>query len=400
MNAAEERAPALLEWMRSRRDRFVDLVEELARMESPSTDPETQRPVQERLRQELEALGFRVRRSPGRRTGGRLLARRPARTRDACPPAQLLVGHTDTVWPLGTLETMPVEREGEVLRGPGVFDMKGGLVQAILALEALRDLGMEPALEPVVFVNSDEEIGSPESTHTIRLLARRVRRAFVMEPALDPSGRIKTARKGTGGIQVKVVGKSSHAGLAPEEGASAIAELASVVRRLHALADARKGITVNVGMVSGGVRPNVVAPEAEARVDVRVNTARDGQELEQRIYALESTTPGCRLEVSGAVDRPPLERTPENRKLWHAARRLGEAMDLALEEGRAGGASDGNTTSQLTPTLDGLGAVGDGAHAVHEHLVVDRTLERAALLAGLLLLPDLEDAPDPDGDKS
>lgn len=391
MTLVEERAPTLLEWIRSRRERFVALVEDLARVESPSTVPESQRPVQDLLRTELEDLGFRVRRSPGRRTGGRLLARRPRPRHGGASPAQLLVGHTDTVWPQGTLESMPVALEGDVLRGPGVFDMKGGLAQTILALEALRELDLEPPLQPVFFVNSDEEIGSPESTHTIRLLARRVRRAFVMEPALDPTGRLKTARKGTGGIRIRVVGRSSHAGLAPEEGASAIAELASVVRRLHAMSDPEGGTTVNVGVVSGGVRPNVVAADAEAQVDVRVNTAREGADLERRIYALESTTPGCRLEISGAVDRPPLERTPENRKLWRAARRLGEAMELDLEEGRAGGASDGNTTSQLTPTLDGLGAVGDGAHATHEHLVVDRSLERAALLAGLLLVPDLSE---------
>ena len=396
---AEERVPELLDWMRSQRARFVELVEALAHMESPSTVPETQAPVQARLTAELEALGFRVRVTPGRRTGGRLLAR-PASPSTEYAGGQLLLGHTDTVWPQGTLESMPVALEGDVLRGPGVFDMKGGVAQIVLALEALRELDLAPSLAPVVFINSDEEIGSPESTHTIRLLARRVRRAFVLEPALDPSGRIKTARKGTGGIRIRVVGRSSHAGLAPDEGASAIAELASVVRRLHAMSDPSRGVTVNVGMVSGGVRPNVVAPEAQAQVDVRVNTAADGQELERRIHALESTTAGCHLEIEGAVDRPPLERTPGNRTLWDAAQRLGEAMGIPLEEGRAGGASDGNTTSQFTPTLDGLGAVGDGAHATHEHLVVERTLERAALLAGLLLVPEAErGAPVGEGDE-
>ena len=383
---SEARARSLLEWMRSRRARFVGLVEEMARLESPSTVPESQRPVQELLREELEALGFRVRIASGRRSGGRLLARR-ARWEDQGRPSQLILGHTDTVWPQGTLPTMPVEREGEVLRGPGVFDMKGGVAQAVLALEALDDLGLQPPLEPVIFLNSDEEIGSPESTHTIRLLARRVCRTFVLEPALDPTGRIKTARKGTGAFRVRVVGRSSHAGLAPEEGASAIGELASVISRLHAMADPERGVFVNVGVVSGGVRPNVVAPEAEARVDVRVDTLEAGRDLERRIRSLEAETPGCRLEISGEVDRPPLERTPENRGLWEAATRVARAMDLELEEGLAGGASDGNTTSQLTPTLDGLGAVGDGAHAAHEHLVVERSLERAALLAGLLLLP-------------
>ncbi|TVP59006.1 MAG: M20 family peptidase [Gemmatimonadales bacterium] len=375
----------ILEVVRSMRSDWLEFVRALVLHESPSTLPESQRPVLDLLGSALEAMHFDVRRVPGVRSGGMLLARRiPARRRARF---QLLIGHTDTVWPVGTLDRMPVEMEDGTLRGPGVFDMKAGLTQMIFALRALEKLSLEPEVEPVLFINSDEETGSDESERHIRRLARRASRAFVLEPALGPSGKLKTARKGVGRFVVRITGKSSHAGLAPEEGASAIQELSHVIQALHGLADLDRGIGVNVGEVRGGTRANVVAAEAEAIVDVRVNTVEQGEWIHDRIHAMEVITPGVTLQVEGSVDRPPLERNPENRVLWHAARELGEAMGVPMDEGRAGGGSDGNTTNLYTPTLDGLGAVGDGAHALHEYIDVDRTLERCALVAGLLLLP-------------
>jgi len=256
----------------------------------------------------------------------------------------------------------------------------------VVALRALARRGLEPALPVVVLVNSDEEIGSPESRPLVERLAREADRAWVLEPALGASGRIKTARKGVGHMTVVVRGRPAHAGLEPEKGASAIQELAHVIHALHALTDLDRGITVNVGVVDGGARPNVVAPEARARVDVRVPTVDAGDEVERAIRSLVPRVEGVRLEVEGGMLIPPMEATPRNQALWRAARDAGRELGFDLEEARVGGASDGNTTSRHTATLDGLGCVGDGAHARHEHIVVEPSLDRCALLARLLLL--------------
>ncbi|HEX9941405.1 MAG TPA: M20 family metallopeptidase [Thermoanaerobaculia bacterium] len=364
------------------------LLRDLAVLESPSHDAASQEPVFARLAAELEAAGLRTRRLPGRRTGGQLWAVRQERRRGA--PAQLLLGHCDTVWPAGTLERMPVEVRDGRLAGPGVYDMKAGLVQGIFALRALRDLGLAPEVEPAFFINSDEEIGSVESLVRIERLARRVRRVFVLEPSLGPDGKLKTRRKGSLRFTVRVFGRAAHSGLDPEKGASAILELARVIQTLYGLTDPERGITVNVGVVSGGLRANVVAPEARAELDVRVLAWEDALRLERAVRELTPATPGTSLEVLGGIDRPPLEATPGNRRLFKAAKRRAAELGLDLGEGTAGGASDGSLTSRLTPTLDGLGPVGDGAHALHEHVVLDRGPERAALLALLLLEPPAE----------
>jgi glutamate carboxypeptidase len=265
--------------------------------------------------------------------------------------------------------------------------MKGGLVQGIFALRALRELGLAPTVEPAFFINSDEEIGSVESLPRIERLARRVRRVFVLEPSLGPAGDLKTRRKGSLRFTLRTYGRAAHSGLDPEKGASAIRELARVIDRLYALADPERGVSVNVGMVSGGTRPNVVAAEARAELDVRVLSWEDARRIERDVRGLTAATPGTTIEVRGGIDRPPLEPTPGNRALFAAAQRRAEELGIPLGEGTAGGASDGSLTSRITPTLDGLGAVGDGAHAVHEHVVLDRLPERAALLALLLLEP-------------
>lgn len=376
---------ALMEYVRGARDDFVSFLTRLAMAESPTHDPESQWPVQRILAEAFADLGYEVRRFGGRSTGGHLLVR--PRRRAKGRPLQLLVGHTDTVWPKGTLREMPVRVENGRLYGPGTVDMKGGLALMIFALRALRDLGVEPEVTPVALISSDEEIGSPESGPFVGRLSRRVSRALILEPALGEEGLLKTARKGVGHFDVTVRGRAAHAGLAPEDGASAIHELAHVILELEALNDPRRGTTVNVGVIDGGTTVNMVAPSASAGVDLRVSTSEDGRRLEEAARAIEPRIPGVTLTIEGGIRVPPLERTPRNRLMWEQARSIGEELGLQLDETSVGGGSDGNTTSRFTATLDGLGAVGDGAHAEHEHIVIDATLERGALLAGLLLAP-------------
>ena len=371
--------------LQSRKNEFVRFLRELTLAESPSHIPESQNRPREAIAERLESVGFHVQRLSGQRHGGNLYARPKSRRRFA--PAQVLIGHYDTVWPLGTLDTMPFAVDGNMVRGPGVYDMKGGITQIIFALETLSHFDVAPSVTPIIFANSDEEIGSRESTRYIRRLARRSCRAFVLEPSLGREGKLKTARKGVGRFTVRIKGQAAHAGLDPEKGASAILELSHVVQALFALNNPGQGVTVNVGTIEGGLRPNVVAPESSAVADVRVRTQEDAERVTRAIYGLEPSVPGTSLQVEGGIGRPALEPTPRNRELWSLAKELSREVDLDLEEGLAGGGSDGNTTSLYTATLDGLGPVGDGAHAPHEFLYLDETLQRTALLALLLLAP-------------
>lgn len=370
---------------------MVALVQQFVALESPSTAPESQLPVLQLLTDTLQHCGYDTRRIPGRLTGGHVLARPRQRRRPQ--PIQLLLGHCDTVWPVGTLKDMPLELDEGIMRGPGVYDMKAGIVQMLYALRALQTLHLEPTVMPVVLINSDEEIGSRESTPHIRRLARIADRAFVLEPSLGLDGKLKIARKGVGNFTVTVKGKAAHAGLNPDGGASAILELSYVIQQLFALNDPEHGVTVNVGMIDGGLRPNVVAPESRAIVDVRILTREDARRIEERIRQLQARTPGVTLEIAGRIGRLPMEPTPRNTALWEQAHALGRLLPLEVEGGIAGGASDGNTTSLFTATLDGLGAVGDGAHARHEFIYVPQMVERAAFLALLLLAPSLKTIP-------
>jgi len=380
-----ERAEALLEYLGGRRQAMVDALVEVASLESPTDVPESQQAVQQSFSGALERRGFVVRRIRGRSTADHLYAR--PRVRERGRPGQLLMGHTDTVWPVGTLAAMPVRVDDGHVRGPGTFDMKAGLVQGVFAVEALEALGLEPPATPVWLINSDEEIGSPDSRRWVRLVARNVVRTFVLEPAFGPEGRLKTARKGVARFRVTVRGAPAHAGLDPTAGASAIAELANVIQKLHALTDLKRGTTVNVGTIRGGTRANVIAAEAVAEVDVRVSSLADGEEVTRAIRSLEPVTPGTAIHVEGGVGIPPLERTERNLALWEQAQQAGAHLGLDLQDFLAGGGSDGNTTSQFTATLDGLGAIGDGAHATHEMVSIAGMVERAALLAELLMLP-------------
>jgi glutamate carboxypeptidase len=369
---------------------MIEILRKLVDAESPSSNPDSHRQVFSVLASELQELDYDVTAVGGNASGKHVYARPRIRRKSA--PIQLLIGHYDTVWPLGTLSRRPFTVDGNIVRGPGVFDMKGGLAQMLIALRCLRVLALEPPLLPVILINSDEEVGSRDSTRFIRSLARIADRAYVLEPAMDEEGIIKTERKGVGRFTVTVFGKAAHAGLDPQGGASAILELSHVIQSLFALNDVKRGITVNVGTVDGGLRPNVIAPHSRAVVDVRVPTIRDGERIEESIRAITPVTPGVRLQVEGRIGRPSMEKTPRNVALWHRAAELGTALGIELKQGRAGGGSDGNTTSQYTATLDGLGPIGHGAHAEREFLYIDRTLERTALLALLLLSPRLAPA--------
>ena len=365
--------------------RFRYFIETLVRAESPSLVPSSQIAVQSLITDQLRRLDYDVIHLPGQKTGGHLYAK--PRNLDPRQPKQLLLGHTDTVWPLGTLKEMPVIVKDNIMRGPGIYDMKAGLAMMIFALAALRYAKLKPAVSPFLFLTSDEEIGSPESMPRIKQLAMNMNRVFVPEPSLGKTGKIKTARKGVGQFNITAYGWASHAGLDPDRGASAIVGMSNVIQQLVALNDREKGISVNVGTVSGGERANVIAPECSIKVDVRVPTVADARRIEKAIYAITPNLPIVILDIQGKVDRLPLERTPRNRMMWHMVRDIGRQMDVEFEEAMAGGGSDGNITSQYTATLDGIGAVGDGAHARHEFIYLDKLVERTTLLAMLLMQP-------------
>ena len=301
------------------------------------------------------------------------------------PKNQLLVlGHYDTVYPSGSLVTMPFRISAGKAYGPGTFDMKAGIVQALFALEALQDLKI-PVQKNLVFLwTSDEEIGSGSSREIIEAEAQRSDAVFVLEPSLGPRGLLKTSRKGMGEVELIVHGRASHAGLAPEEGVNAIHELAAQIARVERWNDLRRGVTINADVIEGGSRTNVIADRAKATLDLRAWRFTDMKSLEKRMHSLQPIHKGAKLEILGGFDRPPLERK-HSAALYDRARSLGRQMGLTIGEAAAGGGSDGNLTAALgVPTLDGMGAVGDGAHAGHEHVIVNTMPQRAALLAALL----------------
>lgn len=298
-------------------------------------------------------------------------------------PPIMLLGHYDTVWDAGTLEGMPFVVEDGIARGPGVFDMKCGLVQVFWAVRTLMETtgGIE---RPIVFLcNSDEELGSPSSRDVIRDEAGRAAAVLVLEPSMD--GSLKTSRKGVGHFTVRVSGKPSHAGLDPAGGVSAVEELARITLELHSHTDMEAGTTVNVGAVRGGTRYNVIAGEAFGDVDLRIANSAEAERMTEVIESLDPHHPEAGIEVEGGMVWPPMERTPQIAALFEEARRTAAVIGFDLGEAAVGGASDGCLTAALgMPTLDGLGAVGGGAHATNEHVIVDDIPVCAALVAGLL----------------
>jgi glutamate carboxypeptidase len=296
----------------------------------------------------------------------------------------MVLGHYDTVYAGGTLAKMPFRIRSGKAYGPGAFDMKGGLVQALFGLEVLQDLRV-PLKKRIVFLwNSDEEIGSDSSRKLIEAEARRSDAVFVLEPSLGPRGLLKTARKGVGEAELIVHGRASHAGLAPEQGVNAVHEIARQIARIETWNDLRRGITVNADIIEGGTRTNVIAELARAVLDLRALRISDMRNIEKRLSSLRPVHRGAEIEVRGGFNRAPLERKMTG-VLFARAKSLAAQMGLTLGEATAGGGSDGNLTGALgVPTLDGLGAVGDGAHSSHEHLIISAMPQRAALLAALL----------------
>lgn len=300
-------------------------------------------------------------------------------------PAVLVIGHLDTVWPIGTLARLPfrITEEGTAY-GPGIFDMKASIAVISYALEAITALNL-PTKHPVtLLLTCDEEIGSKTSRELVEQEAQRAVAAFVLEPPI-PGGIVKTGRKGIGGFTLKVRGRAAHAGLDPSHGINALVELSHQTLRLAALNDFERGITVNVGVAQGGTTSNVVPAEACAKIDFRFWTMEDGARLEETIHNLQPVLDGAKLEIQGGINRPPMERSAKNLALYELAKRYAAEFDLDLKEGKVGGGSDGNFTAALgVPTLDGLGVDGAGAHAEHEHIILADIPRRAALLTRLM----------------
>jgi glutamate carboxypeptidase len=335
------------------------------------------------LAAQYRALGGSVARVRNR-DGGDHLHIRHGLPDDPEPPV-LVLGHFDTVWPIGTLAHRPFRVVGNRASGPGIFDMKAGLVLFQFALAGCRLRGL-PFPRPIeLLLTSDEEIGSPTSRRLVEEAAGRAAHVLVLEPPL-PGGALKTARKGVGRFTLDVTGRAAHAGVDPSSGVSAIVELAHQVLAIGELADPAAGSTLSVGLIQGGTAPNVVPASARAVIDARASTRAEVQRLEMAMAALGPMLPGAKLAVTGGFNRPPMERTPAIAALFAKAKKVGQVLGLELTEGATGGGSDGNFTAALgVPTLDGLGAPGGGAHADDEHILVDALPARAALLAGLLL---------------
>jgi glutamate carboxypeptidase len=352
---------------------------ELVSFESPSRDKEALDRLGARIAELLRSAGGAVEIVANDRGGDHVLARFPGP--DERRPA-LVLGHFDTVWPLGTLEKMPFRVEGGRAYGPGSYDMKAGLAIFLRCME--RSLCVSAPRPIWALFTSDEEIGSPTSRGLIESVARHCAYVLVLEPPLA-DGSLKTARKGVGRFRLAVEGKAAHAGVAPQDGRSAIVELAHQVLRVQNLQDVEAGTTLNVGVIQGGTTTNVVPAEASADIDVRATTLAEADRVARALRSLEPATPDTRLAVSGGFNRPPMERSPAIAALFAQAARIARSIGQELTEGSTGGGSDGNFTAALgVPTLDGLGVRGGGAHADDEHILIDSLPERAALLAALL----------------
>jgi len=375
-------------WIEARREELIALLREFVECESPSDDAAAVNRFQELLASRLGGFA-RARFYPsalgGRGRNLRLEFDLPGPRRKR-PGHILAVGHADTVWRLGTLHEMPFRRAEGRLWGPGVLDMKGGLVLFIYALKALQALELPLERKICLWVVSDEEAGSTGSRARTEALARAARAVLVLEPSTGLEGKLKTARKGVGIYHLAVSGRAAHAGVDFAAGASAIVELARQIGVLAPFTDLKKGITVNPGVISGGSRTNVVAAAAGAEVDVRVARRSDAARLDRRFRALAPFDARCTLEITGGLNRPPMERTARGAALFRAARSIARReLGMELEESSSGGGSDGNFTAAMgVPTLDGIGAVGEGLHAPHESLLEACLAPRAALLALLV----------------
>jgi glutamate carboxypeptidase len=382
MTAAKKVPSPLLASLSARRGEIVALIRQLVEQESPSFNKPAVDSLARSLAGRLQRMGARVRLHPVKEFGNHLQADFAA---DSRAEPVLLLGHMDTVWDVGTLKQMPVREKNGRLFGPGVYDMKTGIAQMIFAVDALREIrGALPRPVTILLV-SDEEVKSATSRAILEKLAKQSAAVFVLEPSAGMKGALKTARKGVGEYKVKVTGCASHAGLDPQNGHSAIIELVRQIERIVAFNDAKRGITVNPGIIRGGTRTNVVAAEAEVEVDARIARLPDAPRLDRKFRALRPFDRVCRLQISGGINRPPLERTPAVVALFRKAQAAARELGFEIGEASVGGGSDGNFTAALgIPTLDGLGAVGEGAHAANESILISEIPRRAALLAALI----------------
>jgi glutamate carboxypeptidase len=373
----------VLAYVRSKQDELISFLRELVECESPSDDPAAVARFVDLFESRTADIA-KSRRVKAKNFGPHLLCefKLPGRGKEG---QILALGHSDTVHPLGSLKAMPFRIAGGRLWGPGVLDMKGGVAFFVFAMRALRDLGIPVKRRVVLQLNSDEEVGSDSSRSLTEEQAKASAAVLVLEPGTGLEGKAKTARKGIGGYALNVTGKASHAGVDFAAGASAIVELARQIEVIAGFTGLRKGMTVNPGVISGGTRTNVVAAAARAGIDFRAEKLKDAVLLERRMRALEPFDKRCSLEVTGGLNRPPMERTAGVAALFKTAQRLAGEVGVKLEESSTGGGSDGNFTAALgIPTLDGIGTVGEGAHAPHESILIDRIADRTALLAKLV----------------
>ena len=392
VNSVSRKAPApssieaqrRLAYFDERRDEIVSTIRELVEIESPSDSKTAVDRVSDAVAQKFSDLGGKIRVHQAKDFGNHLQIDFDLHDKAAAKPV-LLLGHYDTVYPLGTLTTMPCRTVDNKLTGPGVLDMKSGIALMLHALGALKEWHGGLPRPVTVLLVSDEEVGSDSSRAITESLAKKSAAVLVLEPSYGPQGAVKTARKGVGDYLVKVTGKASHAGLDFQKGVNAILELARQIERISSFTDLKKGLTVNVGIVIGGSRTNVVPAEASAQVDVRIARMKDAAGIDKKMRSLRPFNRKCKIEISGGINRPPLERTAGVAALYAQAAAIARELGWKLGEAAVGGGSDGNFTAGLgIPTLDGLGGVGDGAHAVHEHILISELPRRAVLIAGLI----------------
>ena len=362
----------------------VELIEKLAGCESPSGSTDAVNELVNLLVSETKDIAW-AERSETKGFGDVLRLNFALASASSERKRILALGHSDTVWPKGTLPSMPVKRSKGRLWGPGVLDMKSGLAFLVTAVRVLKELDIAVPRELVLLVVPDEEVGSPESRSITEREARASDLVLVLEPGTGSTGKLKTARKGVGRYRVSVRGRAAHAGVDFENGASAILEAARQIERISALTDLKRGITVNPGVIRGGTRSNVVAAEAQIEVDLRAVTNKDANALDRKLKGLRAVDKRCTLLVEGGLNRPPMERTRAMANLFGRAQAVADELGISIEESATGGGSDGNFTAALgIPTLDGLGGVGEGAHAPNESILLDRVVDRVAFLAGLI----------------
>jgi glutamate carboxypeptidase len=389
MNKKRKMAPQtpeierLLQAASQQQPRMIELLRTLVECESPSGDKAAVDRCMEIAAAACRGLGGTVRLHRQKRYGNLLEARFGYSRKNIAPPI-LLLGHLDTVWPLGTLERMPFLRKDGRYWGPGVLDMKAGVAMALSALAILQEQHL-PIRPVTLLLNSDEEVGSPVSRPITERIARDCAAVYVLEPPQGLGGAYKTSRKGTGDFTVRVTGVAAHAGVDFGNGHSAVLELARQIEKIGEFTDLARGVTVNPGVIGGGTQANVVAAEAWTHVDFRFLKAEDAKKIERKFHALRPINKRCGVEVSGGVNRPPMERTTGTAALFARAATFAAELGFALQEAATGGGSDGNFTSAIgVPTLDGMGAVGEGAHADNESILIEHLSPRTALLAAMM----------------